>query len=91
MMGKRLVLSAVCLWGSLMSVFSQDAKVFDADSFNVAVTYMMPVSYPAHARQRKKACSSEGPPCRTGCGLPPPYFPPGRLPAAARDLQTPFP
>ena len=47
MMGKRLVLSAVCLWGSLMSVFSQDAKVFDADSFNVAVTYMMPVSYPA--------------------------------------------
>ena len=46
-MGKRLVLSAVCLWGSLMSVFSQDAKVFDADSFNVAVTYMMPVSYPA--------------------------------------------
>ena len=38
-MGKRLVLSAVCLWGSLMSVFSQDAKVFDADSFNVAVTY----------------------------------------------------
>ena len=38
MMGKRLVLSAVCLWGSLMSVFSQDAKVFDADSFNVAVT-----------------------------------------------------
>lgn len=30
-----------------MSVFSQDAKVFDADSFNVAVTYMMPVSYPA--------------------------------------------
>ena len=47
MMGKRLVLSAVCLWGSLVSVFSQDAKVFDADSFNVAVTYMMPVSYPA--------------------------------------------
>ena len=46
-MGKRLVLSAVCLWGSLMSVFSQDAKAFDADSFNVAVTYMMPVSYPA--------------------------------------------
>ena len=30
-----------------MSVFSQDAKAFDADSFNVAVTYMMPVSYPA--------------------------------------------
>ncbi len=27
--------------------FSQDAKAFDADSFNVAVTYMMPVSYPA--------------------------------------------
>ena len=47
MMGKRLVLSAVCLWGSLMPVFSQDAKAFDADSFNVAVTYMMPVSYPA--------------------------------------------
>ena len=47
MMGKRLVLSVVCLWGSLVSVFSQDAKVFDADSFNVAVTYMMPVSYPA--------------------------------------------
>lgn len=47
MMGKRFILSTVYLWGSLMSVFSQEAKPFDADSFNVDVTYMMPVSYPA--------------------------------------------
>ena len=26
---------------------AQDTKPFDADSFNVDVTYMMPVSYPA--------------------------------------------
>ena len=47
MMGKRLVLSAVCLWGSLMSVFHRTPKLSMPNSFNVAVTYMMPVSYPA--------------------------------------------
>ena len=44
---KKIFLSAAAFWACLPGVSAQEARTFDADSFKVAVTYMMPVSYPA--------------------------------------------
>lgn len=44
---KKIFLSAAAFWACLPGLSAQEARTFDADSFKVAVTYMMPVSYPA--------------------------------------------
>ena len=45
-MDARFVALCVCGWLALARASAQEAKGFDADSFKVEVTYMMPVSYP---------------------------------------------
>ena len=45
-MDARFVALCVCGWLALAQAFAQETKGFDADSFKVEVTYMMPVSYP---------------------------------------------